>query len=111
MLIAVVAGHPVIVTSNFTDVGFRVTVAVPAQVASASVIGGFSFAAFSSALKTLATVGTGVGVGEAVGGAVGVGGETAAVPPPAAVRIPQAAMPADTGIFYPPFWVSPLFDP
>src|SRR2546428_10944835 len=108
MLIAVVAGHPVIVTSNFTDVGFKVTVALPVQVASASVIGGTSFADFSSALKTFATVGTGVGVGEAVGGAVGVGGDTAAVPPQAAVRIALAALPADTRTFRPPCGGSPF---
>src|ERR1700694_4722082 len=103
MLIAVDAGQPVIVTSNFTDVGFKVTVAVPAQVASASVIGcGVSFADFRSALKTFATVGTGVGdgVGEAVG--VGVGVDTAAGPPQAAIRIAVAAMPANTRIFDPP---------
>src|SRR5712692_4310116 len=102
MLIAVAAGQPVIVMSNLTDVGFNVTVAVPAQLASASVIGGFSFAAFSSALKTLATVGAGVGVGLAVGGAVGVGVATAAVPPQAAMTIAATAMPANARIFDPP---------
>src|SRR5437773_9449703 len=95
MLITVVAGQPVIVTSNFTDVGFKVTVAVPAQPASASVIAGTSFDDLSSALKTFATVGTGVGVGEAVG----VGVDTAAGPPQAAARIAAAAMPANTRIF------------
>src|SRR5437016_3568872 len=93
MLITVVAGQPVIVTSNFTDVGFKVTVAVPAQPASASVIAGTSFDDLSSALKTFATVGTGVGVGEAVGV------DTAAGPPQAAARIAAAAMPANTRIF------------
>src|SRR5437762_4093248 len=97
MLIAVLAGQPVIVTSNFTLVGFKVTVAVPAHVASASVIGcGVSFADFSSALKTFAGLGTGVGE------AVGVGVDTAAVPPHAATRIAVAAMPASTRIFEPP---------
>src|ERR1700694_836340 len=61
MLIAVAAGHPVMDTSNLALVLVKVTVAVPPQVASASVIGGFSFAAFRSALNVLATVGTGVG--------------------------------------------------
>src|SRR2546425_1793602 len=102
MLIAVVAGQPVIVTSNFTEVGFKVTVAVPAQLASASVIGGFSFDAFRSALKTFATVGDGLGVGLAVGDAVGVGVETAAGPPQAATKIAAAAMPANKRIFDPP---------
>src|SRR5713101_4437566 len=109
MLIAVVVGQPVIVMSNFTLVGLKVTVAVPAQVASASAIGGFSFAAFSSALNTFATVGTGVGVGEAAGGAVGVGVDTAAVPPQAATRIAVAAMPANTRICRSSLWVHPLY--
>src|SRR5467141_394353 len=100
MLIAVVAGQPVIVTSNFTDAGFNVTVAVPAQVASASVIGGFSFADLRSALKTFATVATGVGDGEAVG--VGVGVDTAAGPPQAAITIAAATIPAKARIFDPP---------
>src|SRR2546426_2143521 len=102
MLIAVVAGQPGIVTSNFHEVGFKVTVAVPAQHASASVIGGFSFDAFRSALKTFATVGDGLGVGLAVGDAVGVGVETAAGPPQAATKIAAAAMPANKRIFDPP---------
>src|SRR5437867_4363199 len=97
MLITVVAGHPVMDTSNFALVAVNVTVAVPVQLASASVIGGFSFEALSSALKVLATVGTGLGVGEAVG--VGVGVDTAAVPPQAAIRITVAAMPANTRMF------------
>src|SRR5256886_14683808 len=98
MLIAVVAGQPVMDTSNLAVVVVKVTAAVPLQVDSASVIGGFSFAAFRSALKVLATVGTGVGDGEAVG----VGVDTAAVPPQAAIRIAVAAMPAKTRIFDPP---------
>jgi hypothetical protein len=99
MLIAVLAGQPVIVTSNFTLVGFNVTVAVPAQVASASVIGcGVSFADLSSALKTFETVGDGDGVGEAVG----VGVETAAGELQAAIAMAAAAMPASTRIFDPP---------
>src|SRR2546427_3414005 len=109
MLIAVVVGHPLMTTSNFAVVAVNVTVALPVQVASASVIGGTSFADFSSALKTFATVGTGVGVGEAVGGAVGVGVDTAAVPPQGAIRIAGAAMPANTRIFDPPLWVYPLY--
>src|SRR6266576_5233573 len=95
MLIAVVVGQPVMDTSNLALVLVKVTVAVPLQVASASVIGGFSFAALSSALNVLATVGIGVGVGEAVG----VGVDTAAGPPQAAARIAAAAMPANTRIF------------
>src|SRR5512133_1881373 len=95
MLIAVVAGQPVMDTSNLALVLVKVTVAVPVQVASASVIGGFSFEAFSSALNVLATVGTGLGVGEAVG----VGVDTAAVPPQAATRIAVAAMPANRRMF------------
>src|SRR3982074_3043777 len=102
MLIAVPAGQPVIVTSNFTDAGFKVTVAVPAQLASASAIGGFSFADLRSALKTFDTVGTGVGLGEAVGGAVGVGVATAAGPPHAAIKIAAATIPAKARIFDPP---------
>src|SRR6266513_1596620 len=103
MLIAVVAGQPVIVTSNFTDVGFKVTVAVPAQLASASAIAGTSFEDLSSALKTFATVGTGVGE------AVGVGVDTAAVPPQAATRIAAAAMPANTRIFQSSLGVQGLY--
>src|SRR4029077_14026852 len=94
----VVAGQPVMTTSNFTDVGFNVTVAVPAQVASASVIGGVSFADFRSALKAFDAVGTGLAVGEAVG----VGLDTAAGVEHAASRIAEAAMPANTRIFDPP---------
>src|SRR6267142_3060988 len=96
MLIAVAAGQPVMDTSNLALVLVKVTVAVPLQVASASVIGGFSFAAFSSALNVLATVGTGVGASVGVGEAVGVGVDTAAVPPQAAIRIAVAANPANT---------------
>src|SRR5213593_897228 len=107
MLIAVVAGQPVMATSNLAVVLVKVTVAAPLQVASASVIGGTSFADFSSALKTFATVGDGLGVGLAVGGAVGVGVETAAVPPQAATRIAAAAMPANTRIFKSSLWVHP----
>src|SRR6266704_3837674 len=98
MLIAVVAGQPVMAPSPLAVVLVKVTVAAPLQVASASVIGGFSLDAFRSALKTFATVGAGVGVGEAVG----VGVDTAAVPPQAAIRIAVAAMPANTRIFDPP---------
>jgi hypothetical protein len=82
-------------TSNLAVVLVKVTVAVPLQVDSVSVIGGFSFAAFRSALKVLATVGIGVGDGEAVG----VGVDTAAVPPQAAIRIAVAAMPANRRMF------------
>src|ERR1700737_4677570 len=53
MLIAVVAGHPVMDMSNLALVLVKVTVAVPLQVASASVIGGFSLAAFTLALTCL----------------------------------------------------------
>jgi hypothetical protein len=88
----------VIVTSNFTDVGFNVTVAVPAQLASASAIGGFSFADFSSALKTFETVGDGDGVGEAVG----VGVDTAAGVLQAAIMIAARAIPEKARIFDPP---------
>src|SRR5437762_5209122 len=98
MLIAVVAGQPVMDTSNLALVLVKVTVAVPLQVDSASVMGGFSFEALRSALNVLATVGIGVGVGEAVG----VGVDTAAGPPQAAIRIAVAAMPANTRIFDPP---------
>src|SRR5437867_50477 len=110
MLITVLAGQPVITTSNLAVVLVNVTVAVPAQVASASVMGaGVSFDAFRSALKTFATVGAGVGVGEAVGEAVGVGVDTAAVPPQAVIRIAVAAMPANTRIFDPPCGFIPLY--
>src|SRR2546421_11233104 len=105
MLIAVVAGQPVIVTSNFTLVVESVTVAVPLQLASASVIGGVSFDALSSALKTFATVGATVGVG--VGEAVGVGVDTAAGPPQAAAKIAAAAMPANKRSFDPPCRFNP----
>src|SRR2546430_7809422 len=60
MLIFVVDGHPLMTTSNFTDVGFRVTVAVPAQVASGPVIGGVSFHPLRSALHTPATARAGL---------------------------------------------------
>jgi hypothetical protein len=69
---------------------------VPLQLASASAIGGFSFAALSSALKVFA------GLGDGDGEAVGVGVDTAAVPPQAAIRIAVAAIPAKTRIFDPP---------
>src|SRR5947208_1384977 len=59
MLMTVLAGQPVMDTSNLALVLVNVTIAVPLQVDSASVIGGFSFDAFRSALKTLATVGAG----------------------------------------------------
>src|SRR5438477_11524576 len=95
MLMTVVAGQPVIETSNFTLVVESVTVAVPLQLASASVIGGVSFDALSSALKVFAGVGDGDGVGDAVGDGLGA----AAVPPQAATRIAAAAMPANTRIF------------
>src|SRR5439155_24140032 len=102
MLIAVVAGQPVMATSNLAVVLVKVTVAAPLQVASGPVVAGASFEDLSSALNTFATVGAGVGVGEAVGEAVGVGVDTAAVPPQAAIRIAVAAMPANTRIFDPP---------
>jgi hypothetical protein len=104
MLIAVVAGQPVIVTSNLTDVGLNVTVAVPEQLASASVIGGTSFADFNSALNVLAGVGEGDGDGDAVfvGDGLGDGLGAAAVPPQAAIRIAAAAMPAKRRMLGPP---------
>jgi hypothetical protein len=93
----------------------NVTVAVPAQLASASVtvFGATSFDDFRSALKTFATVGTGVGlaVGGAVGEAVGVGVDTAAGVLHAANRIAVAAMPAKTRIFNPPCGVHPSIRP
>jgi hypothetical protein len=97
-------------TSNFALVLVKVTVAVPVQLASASVIGGTSFDAFRSALKVLLGVGEGLGegVGEGVGEAVRVGLGAAAVPPQAATRIAAAAMPANTRMFDPPFWVHPF---
>src|SRR6266550_8126902 len=103
MLIAVVAGQPVIATSNFAVVAVKVTVAVPVQVASASVIGGFSFEALSSALNVLAGVGEGVGVGAVVGAVVaarvGDGLGAAAVPPHAAITTAAAAMLANRRIW------------
>jgi hypothetical protein len=99
MLIIVAAGHPVMLTSNFALVLVRVTVAVPVHVDSASVMGGFSFDALSSALNVFVGVGEGDGVGEAVGVGVGVGLGAAAVPPQAATKIAAAAIPANTRIF------------
>jgi hypothetical protein len=99
MLIIVVAGQPVMLTSNFALVLVRVTVAVPVHVDSASVMGGFSFDALSSALNVFVGVGEGDGVGEAVGVGVGVGLGAAAVPPQAATKIAAAAIPANTRIF------------
>src|ERR1700694_547166 len=107
MLIAVAAGHPVIDTSNFALVLVKVTVAVPLQVASASVIAGFSFEAFRSALNVLATVGTGLAVGDAVG----VGVDTAAVPPQAATRMAVAALPANTRMVDSPCGLIQLYGP
>src|SRR5438309_2761144 len=99
MLIAVLAGQPVIDTSNFALVAVNVTVAVPAHVASASVIGGFSFEALSSALNVFAGVGVGVGVGATVGASVGAsvgdGLGAAAVAAHAAIITAAAAMPAN----------------
>ncbi|OLC20598.1 MAG: hypothetical protein AUH33_03390 [Chloroflexi bacterium 13_1_40CM_68_21] len=98
------AGQPVIDTSNFALVPVNVTVAVPLQVASASVIGGFSFEALSSALNVFAGVGDGVGVGvgavvgAVVGARVGEGLGAAAVPPHAAITTAAAAMPANRRI-------------
>src|SRR5438477_12168158 len=88
MLMTVLAGQPVMDTSNLALVLVNVTIAVPLQVDSASVIGGFSFDAFRSALKTLATVGAGLGVGLGVRAAAGL-------PQPAATMA-AAAMPANT---------------
>jgi hypothetical protein len=94
----------VIDTSNFALVAVSVTVAVPLQVASASVIGGFSFEALSSALKVFAGVGDGDGDGDGVGDAVGAvvrvgeGLGAAAVPPHAAMTTAAAAMPANRRI-------------
>src|SRR5256712_10025148 len=98
MLIAVVAGQPVMDTSNFALVAVKVTVAVPAHVASASVIGGFSFYALSSALNGFAGVGVGAGVGATVGTGGGDGLGAAAVPPHAAITTAAAAMPANRRI-------------
>jgi hypothetical protein len=94
MLMTVEAGHPLMDTSNLALVEVKVTVAVPAQVASASVIGGFSFEALSSALNVFA--GVGLGVGLAVG--VGEGDGAAAVPPQAAMTSDAAAMAANRRI-------------
>src|SRR5256885_5379140 len=92
MLIFVVDGHPLMTTSNFTDVGLKVTVAVPVQLASGPVIGGTSFADFSSALKTFDTVGDGLRVGEAVRrGGGGPGGTAARVAAPADKNAPGGA--------------------
>src|ERR1700716_4251150 len=102
MLIAVGAGQPVIDTSNFALVAVNVTVAVPAHVASASVIGGVSFEGLSSGLNVVAGVGVGVGVGAVVGAVVGArvgeGLGAAAVPPHAAITTAAAAMPANKRI-------------
>src|SRR5438128_3733650 len=104
MLITVVAGQPVIETSNFALVPVNVTVALPLQVASASVIGGFSFEALSSALNVFAGVGDGDGdgdgdgVGDAVRVGDGLGLGAAAVPPHAAMTTAAAAMPANRRI-------------
>src|SRR2546423_15528670 len=95
MLMAVVAGQPEMDTSNLALVLVKVTVAVPEQVASASVMGGFSFAAFRSALNVFAGVGDGDGVGEAVGDGLA----TAAGPPQATTRMAAAAMPANKRMF------------
>src|SRR2546422_7388525 len=97
MLIAVLAGQPVMDTSNFALVAVNVTVAVPEHVASASVIGGFSFDALSSALNVFAGVGVGAGggatVGASVGTGVGEGRRAAAGAPHAALTTPAPAMP------------------
>src|SRR3989442_9586183 len=102
MLITVVAGQPVIETSNFALVPVNVTVALPLQVASASVIGGFSFEALSSALNVFAGVGDGDGDGDGAADAVRVGDGpglgAAAVPPHAAMPTAAAAMPANRRI-------------
>src|SRR5207245_4752457 len=79
MLMTVLAGHPVIETSNLALVPVSVSVPVPEQLASASAIGGFSFALLSSALKTLDGVGATVGVGVGAGGAAGPAKGAAAV--------------------------------
>src|SRR6267143_4066844 len=63
MLMCVVEGQPLIVTSNFAVVAVNVTVALPLQVASAPVMGGTSFADLSSALKVFAGDGDGDGDG------------------------------------------------
>jgi hypothetical protein len=91
----------VIDTSNLVLVPVKVTVAVPVQLASASVIGGFSFAALSSALNVFAGVGDGVGEGD--GDGVGLGLGAAAVPPQAATRMLAAAMAANTRMRKPPW--------
>src|SRR5438270_10119341 len=104
MLMTVLAGHPVIETSNLALVPGSVGVPVPEQLASASASGGFSFALLSSALKTLDGVGTGVGA--TVG--VGVGDGAAAGPPHAAATTKDAAMAAIRRIGIPPS-VTPVY--
>src|SRR5438876_12455646 len=98
MLMTVLAGHPVIETSNLALVPVSVSVPVPEQLASASAIGGFSFALLRSALKSLDGVGTGVGA--TVG--VGLGDGAAAVPPHAAPKTTDAATAAIRRIGVPP---------
>src|SRR5712691_9913788 len=105
MLSCVVAGQPATTTSNFALVPVRVTVALPAQLASASAIGGFWFVALSSALKVFAGVGAGVGVGvgatvgAVVGLSVGVGDAAVVAPPPqAAIAMAAAARHANRRI-------------
>src|SRR3989442_3192382 len=94
MLIAVVAGHPVMTTSNFTLVPLNVTVALPAHDASASVIGGFSFELLSSALNVGAGVGVGDGLAVGLGDGLRLGLGAAAVPPHAARTSVKLAIPA-----------------
>src|SRR5713101_9246133 len=96
MLITALAGQPAKVTSNFTLVPEKVMIASPEQVASASVIGGFSFEVLSAAVKTLDCVDTGVAVGATLEVSLGVGDGAAAVPPQAATTIADAAMAAKT---------------
>src|SRR2546427_8830998 len=67
MLSCVVAGQPATTTSNFALVPVKVIVAVPAQLASASAIGGVWVPALRPALKGVAGVGAGVGLGGAGG--------------------------------------------
>src|SRR5438128_1520701 len=105
MLSCVVAGQPATTTSNFTLVPVKFTVAVPAQVASASVIGGFWLVALSSALNVVAGVGAGVGVGvgatvgAVVGRSVGDGDAAVVAPPPqAAIAMAAAARHANKRI-------------
>src|SRR2546428_11441523 len=78
MLSCVVAGQPATTTSNFALVPVKVIVAVPAQLASASAIGGFWLLALSSAFKGFAGGGAGVGGGVAAARGAGGGG---VVPP------------------------------